>query len=327
MDNRVAPQPDILNPEKIIDPVDVAILEAELTPDRLLRTSNHAGNEIYVVDGREAPGVMREIGRLREIAFRAGGGGTGKACDIDEFDLMDIPCRQLLVWNPATKEILGGYRFIRGNDIRFLPDGSPRIATGHMFSFSDRFISQYLPYTIELGRSFVRVEYQTTRAGRTAVYTLDNLWDGLGALTVVYPEIRYFFGKVTMYPSYDRKCRDMILYFLNLHFPDRDSLVTPFNPLPLSANLDELRAIFPGRSFLEDYRILNRAVRNAGYNIPPLVNAYMSLSPTMRVFGTAINPEFGNVEETGIFIAFKEVYDDKKKRHIDSYHPANDSAD
>lgn len=326
MDNRVAPQPDILNPEKIIDPVDVAILEAELTPDRLLRTSNHAGNEIYVVDGREAPGVMREIGRLREIAFRAGGGGTGKACDIDEFDLMDIPCRQLLVWNPATKEILGGYRFIRGNDIRFLPDGSPRIATGHMFSFSDRFINQYLPYTIELGRSFVRVEYQTTRAGRTAVYTLDNLWDGLGALTVVYPEFRYFFGKVTMYPSYDRKCRDMILYFLNKHFPDPDRLVTPITPLETGADSESLARLFTGDDFKSDYKILNTEIRRHGDNIPPLVNAYMSLSPTMRMFGTAVNDEFGNVEESGIFLAISEILEEKKQRHIDTFHPDDKGA-
>ena len=307
--------------QNIIDAVDVRLLKEELTADRMLRVSNKGGNEIYVVDARTAPNVMREIGRLREIAFRAGGGGTGKECDIDEYDLMEPPCRQMVVWNPEREEITGGYRFITGRDIMFRADGTPRIATAHMFRFSDRFINDYLPYTVELGRSFVRLEYQTTRHGNRAIYALDNLWDGLGALTVIHPEIKYFFGKVTMYPDYSRRCRDMILYFLHRHFPDNDRLVEPITPLPTDMDTEELGRIFTGRAFMEDYRTLNHEVRAQGYNIPPLVNAYMGLSPTMRVFGTAINDEFGNVEETGILIAFSEIFEEKKKRHIETYRP------
>lgn len=187
---------------KIIDPIPVELLEKELTPDRLLRPTNKGGNEIYVVDAFNAPNVMKEIGRLREIAFRAAGGGTGKECDIDRYDTMIPPCRQLIVWDPSERLILGGYRFIRGKDIVIGSDGKPRIATSHMFNFSKRFIDTYLPETIELGRSFVRLEYQSSRAGAKAIYALDNLWDGLGALTVEYDEIKYLFGKMTMYPSY-----------------------------------------------------------------------------------------------------------------------------
>lgn len=166
--------------EKIIDPIDPVLIERELTRDRLLRSTNKGNNEIYVVDGRECQAVMNEVGRLREIAFRMAGGGTGKSCDIDEFDLMDPPCRQLIVWDPEAKQILGGYRFIIGRDIRLDAQGRPRIATSHMFHFSDRFINEYLPYTIELGRSFVRLEYQSSKAGAKAIFALDNLWDGLG---------------------------------------------------------------------------------------------------------------------------------------------------
>lgn len=304
---------------KIIDPVDTVLLEAELTPERRLRRTNKAGNEIYVVTAHNAPNVMREVGRLREIAFRSAGGGTGKECDIDEFDLMDPPCSQLIVWNPVAKEILGGYRFIVGPDIRFREDGSPRIATSHMFGFSRRFIDEYLPYTIELGRSFVRVEYQSTRQGSKAIYALDNLWDGLGALTVVNSDVRYLFGKVTMYPSYLRDCRDMILYFLHKHFPDRERLVWPFDPVEISSDSESLDRLFIHDDFASDYKILNREIRARGLNIPPLVNAYMSLSPTMRMFGTAINDEFGDVEETGIFFAISEIFEEKKRRHIGTY--------
>ncbi|MDY6252048.1 MAG: GNAT family N-acetyltransferase [Bacteroidales bacterium] len=305
--------------EKIIDPVDPALIEQELTPERFLRRTNKADNVIYVVDAKCAPHTMREIGRLREISFRASGGGTGKACDIDEFDLMAPPCRQLLVWNPHKREIIGAYRFIAGNNIKTNADGSPRIAMGHMFRFSPAFMRDYLPVTIELGRSFVRPEYQSTHAGVKAIFALDNLWDGLGALTVVHPEMKYLMGKMTMYPAYRHDCRNLLLAFLNLYFPDPDVLVRPIDPLETNADEQELESFFAGNDFKEDYRRLNAYIRDHGINIPPLVNAYMSLSPKMRMFGTAINHEFGEVEESGIFFKIDEIANQKKSRHIDTY--------
>lgn len=305
--------------KEIIKPIDPVLLEAELTPEHLLRTSNKGHNEIYVLDGREAPNVMREIGRLREIAFREGGGGTGNDCDIDEFDVMDPPCRQLIVWDPRDKEILGGYRFILGEDVRRDSEGRLRIATSHMFDFSAEFINDYLPNIIELGRSFVRLEYQSSKAGAKALYALDNLWDGLGALTVVYPQIKYLFGKVTMYPGYGAESRNLLLYFLNKHFPDGDHLVWPQQPLDTGIDAEAMQSVFIGKDFKEDLRILHRLLRERGTSIPPLINAYMNLSPTMRMFGTAINHEFGDVEESGIFITLAEVFEEKKKRHIGTY--------
>ena len=304
--------------QPIIEKIDPALIEAELTPDRLLRHTNKGDNEIYVVDAFNAPHTMREIGRLREIAFRDAGGGTGLDCDIDEFDTMPSPCRQMIVWNPADREIIGGYRFILGEDIEIV-NGVPRIATSHMFRFSERFISEFLPETIELGRSFVAPEYQTTKAGAKALYALDNLWDGLGALTVIYPQIKYLFGKVTMYPQYNHECRDMILGFMHKHFTDPDSLVTPIDPLPTAADSIEIQSRFTGSDYKEDFRILNHFIREHDLKIPPLVNSYMALSPTMRMFGTSINREFGDVEESGIFFKISDIFEDKKMRHIGSY--------
>ncbi len=305
--------------DRIISPVETSLIERELTPERFLRHTNKGGNHLYVVDAHCAPNTMREVGRLREIAFRTAGGGTGLSCDIDSFDTMAPPCRQLIVWDPDSRQILGGYRYICGSDIRMDADGRPRIATSHMFNFSEKFVKDYLPHTIELGRSFVRLEYQSTRAGVKAIYVLDNLWDGLGSLTVIHPEIRYLFGKVTMYPSYTAECRDMILYFLHKHFPDPDKLVTPICPLPVNYDTDDMARIFTGTCFKEDYKILNAEVRRRGDNIPPLVNAYMGLSPTMRMLGTAVNDEFGDVEESGIFFAIDEIFEEKKARHISTY--------
>ena len=305
--------------EDIIAPIPVDILLSELTEDKRLRFTNKSNNEVYVLTWQDAPNVLREIGRLREIAFRAAGGGTGKALDLDEFDTMENPYKQLIVWDPEAQAILGGYRYLLGTDARFDEAGQPVLATSHMFHFSEQFIRDFLPSTIELGRSWVTLEYQSTRAGAKGLFALDNLWDGLGALTVVMPNVRYLFGKMTMYPSYDRQARDMILYFLKKHFPDPDKLILPMKPLEIGSDAAQLAALFSEDDFKSDYRILNREVRQRGYNIPPLVNAYMSLSPTMRMFGTAINYGFGDVEETGILIAVDEILDEKRVRHIDSF--------
>ena len=305
--------------EEIIQPIDKALLKSELTPERQLRMTNKSNNEIYVVTAHDAPNVMKEIGRLREIAFRTAGGGTGKAMDIDEFDTMENCCKQLIVWNPEAEEIIGGYRYLFGSDWKIDANGQPILATSHMFHFSEQFMKDYAPYTVELGRSFVSLEYQNARVNSKSIFALDNLWDGLGALTVINPQCRYFFGKMTMYPSYIRKGRDMILYFLKKHFDDKENLIIPIKPLKIETPEDELSAIFCKDNFKEDYRILNKHIRELGYNIPPLINAYMSLSPTMKLFGTAINYGFGDVEETGILIAVDESLEDKRVRNIDSY--------
>jgi hypothetical protein len=305
--------------QPIIAPIPKEVLRSELTRERQLRMTNKSNNEIYVITAHNAPNVMREIGRLREIAFREAGGGTGKDCDIDEFDICDNCYKQLIVWNPEEEEIIGGYRYLSGTDWELDEAGQPILATSHMFHFSEKFLKEYMPYTIELGRSFVSLPYQSSRKGAKSLFALDNLWDGLGALTVIKPNVKYFFGKMTMYPSYIRKGRDMILYFLKKYFDDKERLIIPMKPLKIETDEQELQQLFNGKDFNEDYRILNREVRALGYNIPPLVNAYMNLSPTMKLFGTAINYGFGDVEETGILIAMEEVFEQKRVRHIDSF--------
>lgn len=307
--------------QNIIEAVDKSLIKAELTPERMLRRTNKANNEIYVVDYHNAPNTVREIGRLREVAFRDAGGGTGLPIDLDEFDTMDKPYQQLIVWNPDAEEILGGYRFLFGDQVEFDSHGHPCLAMAHLFHFSDQFISEYLPNTLELGRSFVTLEYQSSRAGAKGLFALDNLWDGLGALTVIHPQMQYFFGKMTMYPSYKSEARDMILYFLQKHFGDPENLVVPINPLLDHEDMQHFAEILTERDFKADYKILNQMIRKEGLNIPPLVNAYMGLSPKMKVFGTAINQEFGQVEETGILIKVDEILEEKRLRHIDSFEP------
>lgn len=296
--------------QPIIAPVDRALLKAELTADRCLRSTQKASNEIYVFKAAECPHLMREVGRLREEAFRLAGGGTGCEVDIDAEDLAEEGYSQLIVWDPAAEEVVGGYRFI------VCHDSHPRyLSTEHYFRFGERFRRDFLPATIELGRSFVQPAYQVRRNPKS-LYALDNLWDGLGALVVLNPQAKYLFGKVTMYTSFNTEARNTLFYFLKHYFADRDSLVEGLHPVPMSIDVEAMERLFTGESYEENRRILIQRLRELGEGIPPLINAYMGLSPTMRLFDTVINPDFGGVEETGILVTIKDVYPEKKLRHI-----------
>lgn len=305
--------------EAIISPVDRNLIKAELTPDKFLRDTNKAGNQIYVTTAVESPHVMREIARLREMAFRMAGGGGGHSIDMDEYDTMPVPYKQLFVWDPDAEEILGGYRFICGPDVVFKQDGQPVLSTAEMYRFSDRFLSEFLPYTIELGRSFVHPDYQSSKMGSKSLFALDNLWDGLGAMMVLMPEMKYCFGKVTMYPQYNSVAREIIFAFLGKFFPDPDALVAPIQPFPVRMTRSEADVLFPDADFKTSYKVLNKMVRDLGVNIPPLVNAYMGLSPQMRTFGFAEYKDFGHLIEFAICIPLSEIYEEKKKRHIESF--------
>jgi len=310
-----------MNMKDIIPPVPLEALKAELTSERFIRKTNKAGNKIYIINAQNSPNTMREIGRLRELSFRNAGGGTGKECDLDAFDTGENAYQQLIVWDPDEEAILGGYRFSICDASRCVKNGEVKLATSKLFDFSDLFIKDYLPHMIELGRSFVQPRYQSTSLRRKGLYALDNLWDGLGTLVLDYPSKKYMFGKVTMYLHYHQMARDMILFFLNKHFPDKEGLVTPKEPLKMATDRAKLTAIFTGQDYEEDYKILSKEVRACGENIPPLINAYMSLSPSMRTFGTVLNRGFGDVEETGIMITVNDLYKAKVERHILNYVP------
>lgn len=299
-----------------IQPVSKAILKKELNAEHFVRNTRKGGNEIYSLNHHGAPNVLKEIGRLREITFRASGGGTGKALDLDHFDTDENCYEQLIVWSPEDEEIIGGYRYIKcENAIQNLPKIT--LSTTHYFSFTAQFISDFLPYTIELGRSWVRPDYQPSVNPRKGLFALDNIWDGLGAIIKFNPEIKYFFGKVTMYPNYNSEARNFLLTFMNHFFPDQDALLSAHIPLDYSHNEKTYTDKIKELDFKEAYKVLNTFVRERNEFIPPLINIYMNLSPSMKTFGTAVNKDFGNVEETAILVEIQDIYEDKKQRHLD----------
>ena len=304
--------------QNIIPEVSRALLDRELTKDIFFTDTNNGGNELYIFTAHERPNLMREVARLREITFRDAGGGTGKEMDMDVYDTLENPFSQLIVWNPSDKEIVGGYRFITGNKIPVI-DGEVKSPTTGLFKFSEKFVKDYLPHSIELGRSFVQPNYQPTYNLKKGMYSLDNLWDGLGALSVEHPEIKYLYGKMTMYPDYDVYARDVLLFFLRNFFPDNLGLVRPHKAIESKYRDEDIEKLFTGTTFEENYKILVRTVRLHKENIPPLVNAYMNLSASMMIFGTAVNYNFGEVEETGMLITIEDIYEKKKNRYFQKY--------
>jgi hypothetical protein len=305
--------------KNIVNALPLHEIEKELTSDKLLRKTNNANNEVYIFTSHDSPNLMHEVGRLRELTFRGAGGGTGKEIDLDEYDLSEeSPHQQLIVWNPENRDIIGGYRFFIHDNKRKKAD--PRdMASYDYFNFSDKFTEEYLPNLMELGRSFVQPDYQSRGQGRKSLYALDNLWDGLGAIVIENPSVKYLFGKVTMYPHFHIHARSLIIYFMKKHFSDPDRLVVPKKDISLDIDEEMMKSILTSDDYKEDYKILSQEVRKVGETIPPLINAYMNLSPSMRTFGTIHNESFGKVNETGIMITIKDMYVEKINRHLASY--------
>ncbi|MFM2335320.1 MAG: hypothetical protein RIS91_1323 [Bacteroidota bacterium] len=304
--------------EKVIDPIDSSLLLEELTKDIFVRPTNNASNEIYIFKGDEKPNLMKEVGRLREVTFRAAGGGTGKSIDVDEFDGGPYSYSQLIVWDPAEKAIVGGYRIVLCKDT-VDSNGHFHLSTTEIFDFSQKLKTEYFPHTIELGRSFVQPEFQPSAGSRKGLFSLDNLWDGLGALVAMHPEMKYFFGKITMYTDFNREARDTILRFMHHYFPDNEHLVSIQSPIQLEYDCADFLGKLEGLDYKEGHKLLNTRVRELGENIPPLFNNYMNLSATMKTFGTAVNNHFGDSEETGIMVTIADIFQPKIDRYVLPY--------
>ena len=304
----------------IIDPVDVELLKKELNAETFLRKTNRGDNEIYVVNNENAPNVLREIGRLREVSFRAVGGGSGTECDLDHFDLEDKACFQIVVWNPEDEEIIGGYRFTRWKMASFHENGQPYVNTEHLFDFSQEFLDKYFPYCIEMARAFVQPKYQSAQAGRKALFALDNLWDGIGGVVASDPSVKYLSGKVTIYSSSPELSRKAMVYYLDKSFGDRKGLITSKNPETWTEEQAAMfEELFSGANYKENYQILNNYVKSMGDSIPPLIHLYINLSETMKTFGTTFDPDFGDCYDTAMLITVADIYQEKYDRYIASY--------
>jgi len=305
--------------KEIISAIDKDLLIAELSNEKFICNSNRGNHKIFVVNNNNSPNIMQEIGRLREIAYRHVGSGTGNNLDIDSLDTAEVPYNQLIIWDSDNSQIVGGYRYILCRDAHLDKNNIPIIGTARFFNYSNNFLENYMPYTIELGRSFINPELQATNNLRKGIFVLNNLWDGLGMLVKLNPDIKYFLGQVSIFKNLSKLSHDLILYFLKKDFPNTDRLLTPKISIEIKTNIKELESIFIGKNINENYRILSKTVRSLHENIPPLINSYINTSATMQTFGAIHNSHFKNMEDVGIMITIADIYKNKKKRHIPNY--------
>lgn len=293
----------------IIKPIDRLVLAQELQRCRKIKKCNHGYNELYVFTRSEAPNLMLEVARLRELTFREAGGGTGLHADLDEFDVGEAAYQQLIAWDPISYQVVGGYRFRKMKEAP-LCNNTPRLSTTSLFDLSEHFMRSYFPYTLELGRSWIQPEYQYRPENRKGLFSLDNLWEGIGALLSEDSKIHFLFGKVTVHAAYNAEARDLLLNFLNYYFCDHKKLVTPRQPFLLRPHP------FTGMEFETAYRLLKEELKKLGERIPPLIQSYMHISADMKILGSCINPAFGNAAETGILIAVNSIHEEKKQRYM-----------
>ena len=288
----------------IIEPVATSRLKAELNERSFLCDTSHGGFQVYLVDGDFAPSVMQEIGRLRELAFRSNGGGTGKAVDLDRFDLdSSLGFKQIVLWDPSAEIIAGGYRILFGDRCRLAADGQPMMPSAHLFRFSGEFIRDYLPVTAELSRSFITSSFYKEAEAIRNVFALDGLFEGI-CHAVARTKMEYFFGKVTFYPTYPQEALWLISRFFAKH--SASNLVSPHVDYPVKPVEGE-NEILASDDFKEDFRALKLEFRKRGYYLPPILNTYINLSNKFRFFGSSVNDEFGDVIEMGLLIAFEDI--------------------
>lgn len=304
----------------LIEPVDRRLIKAELNDRTFLRRTQKAGNEIYIINPQTAPHALLELGRVRELTFRATGAGSGKDVDLDHFDLEDPACYQLMVWDPDNEEIIGAYRFTLWAKATFHPNGQPYVNTEHLFHFSDKFIRDYMPYTIEMARAFIQPQYQSVKGGVKSLYALDNIWDGIGGLVAISPDVKYLAGKVSIYSTSPEMSRKAMIFFLDKFFGDREGLLTGKGAETFT---DEEKTYFNGLfnadTEKENYKILSSYVKSLDDYVPPLIHSYIELSSSMKTFGTVFDPSFGDVYDTAMIITLADVYEKKWKRYVESY--------
>lgn len=282
-------------------------LGRELQKAELVCRLRGSQSEVYSFDGGVCRGLMAEVWRLRDEAFGGVGVRLDDGCAMQQGDV-DGTYRQLIVWDVRRGAIAGGYRYAVGGEVV-----AERLSLARYFNLSERFVTEFLPRGLELGRTFVAVEYQRS-AARSALYALSDLWQGLSRV-VIGRGIRYLFGRVTLYPELGIRARNLLLGFMRYGFPCREPLMVAHRPLNSGISRRSFRRLFVGETVEENYKILTQRMRSMHRNIPPMISSYMRLSPSMQCFDSYVNEDLGGAVEVAIMLDKEEFYDDVKRRY------------
>lgn len=276
-------------------PVDPAALAGELTPRVAL--ARFRGIELHTFRGEECPATMREVGRVREIGFRAAGAGRNVELDVDALDFGARAYHQLVAWDPVSREIVAVYRYQFGR--MAVEAGDQVLRTATLFRYTHWFDSEVKAAGIELGRSVVNA------GARRRVLGLFALWVGLRALVDQHPEVRYYFGNVSIFTSLPRPARDLIVAFLEHWYPPpRPGLVARDGMAyrPGTPALERVAALESPVTTAAGIAALRALLRPWGVAIPPLLQSYLGISRQVWFGQTALDRDFGDALETGIVV-------------------------
>jgi hypothetical protein len=262
---------------------------------------------------------MQEVGRLRELTFREAGAGFGKKVDIDDYDIGEHCCKQLIVWDPIKKEIVGGYRFNLFYDLKNKNLNDTPLSNKSFYNVSNKFVSDYIPYLVELSRAFIQPMFQPKYAGRRAAFSLDNIWDGLGALVIKYPFLKYYFGRLTFFSNYNATVRDSIFYFFQKHLKGDTFLLQAKSPLSLDTPISYIKKKINMSDIKEDYKSLQLIAKEHNTVIPPLMKSYYNASSSLKVFDPVFDSYFGSSYAAAIIVTIKDIYPSYVKRYIKPY--------
>ncbi|TBR42748.1 GNAT family N-acetyltransferase [Marinomonas agarivorans] len=308
----------LLKTEKTVaHPQNRQLIKQELNQSELLGESKD-GKLIYLFDYHKSSqssdqnngqrssaqsATMQEIGRLREIAFRQVGEGTGEDIDLDKFDHF---YRHLVLWDDEELEIVGAYRIGEASKL----SSSHSLYSKELFNYSKE-MQPYFDKGIELGRSFVQPKYWGKRS-------LDYLWYGIGAYLNKHPDIRYLFGPVSLSNNYAPLAKDLIVSFYQLHFPDKDQLGKSFTPYQITPeNKALIRNLFKGESYEEDFRELKTQLSYLNASVPTLYKQYSELCEAggVRFLDFGVDADFGYCIDGLVLVDLEKVKASKNARY------------
>lgn len=273
--------------------------------DPLGRTPD--GKIIFLIERFDSSPIMREIGRLREVTFRAVGEGSGKRRDIDTFDQY---YKHLILWDEDDLEIAGAYRFVDSKEV-VETHGVKGLYSGSLFELNRKKCT-FLEQGLELGRSFVQQKYWGKRS-------LDYLWYGIGAFLARNPQYRYLFGPVTISNSMPQLAKELLIYFYQLYFSKQADIVSSYNPFVFSKPVSVFEKEFGGNNYREDFKNLKSLLNNLGTAVPPLYKQYSELCEPGGVsfLDFNVDPDFKNCVDGLVIVDIVKLKTKKRKRYME----------
>ncbi|WP_286237375.1 GNAT family N-acyltransferase [Neptuniibacter halophilus] len=298
-------KPLFITEKTIAHPQSRQTLKQELRESELLGETAD-GKKIFLFDYKPDSAVIQEVGRLREIAFRCVGEGTGDKKDLDQYDPY---YRHLILWDEDELEIAGAYRLAEAWKLAENPEQPLYSST--LFRYSEQ-MQPYFDQGIELGRSFVQPKYWGKRS-------LDYLWYGIGAYLRKHPEVRYMFGPVSLSNSYPKVAKDMLIWFYRHYFGDTENLGHSFSPYHLDADAqNNLQRMFSGDNYKADFRILKEQLEFLGVSVPTLYKQYSELCEEggVRFLDFGVDADFNYCIDGLVLVDIHHVKPKKRKRYM-----------